>query len=794
MPDKTPVPGRIRPAPEAPSAPKDGARRGFLRRAAALSGGMVAAGAALAPGRAAAQDTSALVPDWSKTLGAPILTSPYGVPSRFEASVRRRESPGLTRTPHSSVSFTPLQNLFGIITPSGLHFERHHAGIPDIDPFQHRLMVHGMVKAPRMFTVDDIIRFPSVSRVHFIECGANTGMEWGNVAVPTVQFSHGMLACSEWTGVLLSTLLDEVGVDRKAAKFVLAEGSDGAALTRTVPIEMALDDVIVAYGQNGEMLRPEQGYPLRLLVPGVQGVSASSGCAASRSATSRGTRAKNRCTTSTSSPDGIHRQFTWIQEAKSVITSPSGGQVILDKGYHQITGFAWSGRGKVRRVDVSTDGGRNWRTAQSAGAGAHQGADALSHRLELGWRPGAAAVARRRRHRLRAARAAPAARRPRHAVDLPQQRDPDLARRCHRRGVQCPGSLSRSEPGRGCVAIGRRAAVAHVRGCRSLPVLAAEPRSAPKYGFGQAPTPEQIAAWDIDVRPDGKGLPPGRGTVAEGQAIYDVKCASCHGTFGESTDTWPSPAASVRSRPTSRCAPPAASSPTRRRSGTTSTARCRSQPEDADARRGLRADGVRAAPVGHPSRRRALDRESLPKLKLPNRDGFTTDHGFMRRDGKPDVMNTLCMTNCGAEVRLSSEYPGLRPRLAWQPRRADARPRSGRRHRRFTRHQVRVRRWPRPARRERRRRRNPRHPDPAAMVKQAGCTACHAVASRVVGPGFREIAAKYAGDAGRPRRSSPPRCVRAGVGVWGQIPMPPQAQVKEADARTMVQWILGGAK
>ncbi len=364
MPEKTLVPGRIRPAPEAPSAPKDGARRGFLRRAAALSGGMVAAGAALAPGRAAAQDKSALVPDWSKTLGAPILTSPYGVPSRFEASVRRRESPGLTRTPHSSVSFTPLQNLFGIITPSGLHFERHHAGIPDIDPFQHRLMVHGMVKAPRMFTVDDIIRFPSVSRVHFIECGANTGMEWGNVAVPTVQFSHGMLACSEWTGVLLSTLLDEVGVDRKAARFVLAEGSDGAALTRTVPIEMALDDVIVAYGQNGEMLRPEQGYPLRLLVPGVQGVSSVKWLRRIEVGDQPWYTREEALHYIDLLPGGVHRQFTWIQEAKSVITSPSGGQVILDKGYHQITGFAWSGRGKVRRVDVSTDGGRNWRTAQ----------------------------------------------------------------------------------------------------------------------------------------------------------------------------------------------------------------------------------------------------------------------------------------------------------------------------------------------------------------------------------------------------------------------------------------------
>ena len=137
------------------------------------------------------------------------------MPSKFEAKIERRESPGLTRTPHSSVAFTPLQNLFGIITPSGLHFERHHGGVPEIDPHQHRLMVHGMVANPRIFTMDDILRFPSVTRIHFIECGANTGMEWANVAVPTVQYSHGMLACSEWTGVLLSTLLEECGVDRR---------------------------------------------------------------------------------------------------------------------------------------------------------------------------------------------------------------------------------------------------------------------------------------------------------------------------------------------------------------------------------------------------------------------------------------------------------------------------------------------------------------------------------------------------------------------------------------------------
>jgi sulfane dehydrogenase subunit SoxC len=357
-------PGRIRPAPEHHLAPPSATRRGFLRRAALLSGGALAGTAAAAQASDLARNLPPNVPDWSKSLGAPVLASPYGVPSTFEARVHRRESPGLTRTPHSSVSFTPLQSLFGIITPSGLHFERHHAGMPEVDPHQHRLMIHGLVREPRIFTMDDLMRFPSVSRVHFIECGANTGMEWGNVAVPTVQYSHGMLGCSEWTGVLLSTLLDEVGVDRKAAKFVLAEGADGAGLTRTVPIGMALDDVIVAYGQNGEMLRPEQGYPLRLLVPGVQGVSSVKWLRRLEVGDQPWNTREESLHYVDLLPGGKHRQYTWIQEAKSVITSPSGGQVILDRGYHEITGLAWSGRGKVKRVDVSTDGGRNWRTAK----------------------------------------------------------------------------------------------------------------------------------------------------------------------------------------------------------------------------------------------------------------------------------------------------------------------------------------------------------------------------------------------------------------------------------------------
>ncbi len=360
------VPGRIIPAPEnhltaeAVAAVRN-SRRGFMRAAAGAAVAGVS-GAALAQGAGKAEPPN--IPPWTRSLGPGVATHGYGMPSKFEANVQRRESPGLTRTSQSSVSFTPLQNVFGIITPSGLHFERHHSGMPEVDPAQHRLMIHGLVRRPLILTMDDILRFPSVSRIHFIECGANTGMEWGNVAVPTVQYTHGMLACSEFTGVLLSTLLEEVGYDKKNGKFILAEGADGSALTRTVPMEMALNDVMVVYGQNGEMLRPENGYPLRLLVPGVQGVSSVKWLRRIEVGDKPWNTREESLHYIDLMPDGMHRQYSSVQEVKSVITTPSGGQKLLDKGYYEISGLAWSGRGKIRRVDVSTDGGRSWRTAK----------------------------------------------------------------------------------------------------------------------------------------------------------------------------------------------------------------------------------------------------------------------------------------------------------------------------------------------------------------------------------------------------------------------------------------------
>lgn len=368
-------PGRLRPAPEGFLSEEQvkavaAGRRDFLRKS------FLAAGAAMAAplvARASEGDSNILeLPSWSTTLGQPVATRPYGMPSQYESQLLRRESPGLARVGGASVSFTPLQGLFGIITPSGLHFERHHQGWHDIDPSKHRLMVNGsdasLIKKAKVYTLDELMRLPSSSRIHFVECGANTGLEWGNVAVPTVQYTHGMLSCSEFTGVPLRVLLDDCGVDYKKARYVLAEGADGSSMTRTIPMEMVESgEVMVAYGQNGEMLRPENGYPLRLVVPGVQGVSWVKWLRRIEVGDKPYATKDEAVHYIDLLPNGQHRQYSSIHEAKSVITTPSGGQTLLDKGFYNVSGIAWSGRGRIKQVDVSFDGGINWQTARIEG-------------------------------------------------------------------------------------------------------------------------------------------------------------------------------------------------------------------------------------------------------------------------------------------------------------------------------------------------------------------------------------------------------------------------------------------
>ena len=351
-------------------------RRDFIRRAFAGAAAAGAAPLALAqanPVPADGGDPNILnLPEHTTGLGQPVVTDGYGKPSKYETNVQRRQSPGLTQTTQASVSFAPLQSLFGIITPSGLHFERHHQGWWDIDPSKHRLMLNGsdpsLMKTPKVFTMDEIMRLPSVSRFHFIECGANTAVEWGNVAVPTVQYTHGMISCSEFTGVPLKILFDLCGVDYRRARYVLGEGADGSSMTRTIPMELVESgEVFVAYGQNGEMLRPENGYPLRLVVPGIQGVSWVKYLRRIEVGDMPYGAKDEAVHYMDLMPNGLHRQYTNIQECKSVVTTPSGGQVLLDKGFYNITGLAWSGKGRIRKVDVSVDGGRNWRPARIEG-------------------------------------------------------------------------------------------------------------------------------------------------------------------------------------------------------------------------------------------------------------------------------------------------------------------------------------------------------------------------------------------------------------------------------------------
>ncbi|MDE2298103.1 MAG: sulfite dehydrogenase [Burkholderiales bacterium] len=365
--------GRILKAPEGQLSPAlleqaRKARRIFMGKALAMGAGAVGTVASGAAADVGAGDPAILkLPAHSTGLGQPVAATGYGLPSKWEKNIQRRPSPGLTQVPQASVSFCPLQSLFGIITPSGLHFERHHQGWWDIDPSQHRLMLHGMVREPRVFTMDDLMRLPSVSRIHFIECGANSAMEWGNSAVPSVQYTHGMLSCSEFTGVRLSTLLEMCGADTKNGKYLLAEGADGSSMTRTIAMANALDDVMVAWGMNGEMLRPENGYPLRLVVPGVPGVRWVKYLRRIKVGDQPFYTKDEEIHYVDLMPDGHLRQFTSVQECKSVITTPSGSQTLLDTGFYNITGLAWSGRGKIKRVDVSVDGGRNWRTARLEG-------------------------------------------------------------------------------------------------------------------------------------------------------------------------------------------------------------------------------------------------------------------------------------------------------------------------------------------------------------------------------------------------------------------------------------------
>ena len=351
-----------------------GARACFTRRGwLATAPGAAVAGLAMTRSDALWNQAQEASPAVAAAAG-PGSPDPTKVPGRFVSEVGSR-APGeeprrLVRSlALSSSSRTPIHELQGTITPADLHFERHHAGVPEIAAEDHELLVHGMVERPMVFRMADLKRYPQASRICFLECSGNGGGAYSRDRMPTeitAQQLDGLISTSEWTGVMLSTILREVGV-RPGASWLLAEGGDAAVMARSVPLEKALDDAMLAYGQNGEAIRPEQGYPVRLLLPGWEG-NAQVKWLRRIEVTDRPTMTRDETSRYTDPLiDGTARQFSFVMDAKSVITFPSYPYVLPERGWWEISGLAWTGRGRVTRVEVSTDGGRSWTPAQIEG-------------------------------------------------------------------------------------------------------------------------------------------------------------------------------------------------------------------------------------------------------------------------------------------------------------------------------------------------------------------------------------------------------------------------------------------
>ena len=345
---------------------KKPSRRAFLSGAAAVGAGVVTSSVARA------QTADPLIvesQDWAQSFGDGVDATPYGLPIEYEGDVIRRNVEWLTADTVSSINFTPIHALDGTITPQGCAFERHHSGAIDLKKSDYRLMINGLVDTPLVFTYEDLERFPRENHVYFCECAANTGMEWAGAQLNGAQFTHGMIHNMEYTGVPLRLLLQEAGYDT-TGKWVFVEGADASSNGRSIPMEKALDDVLVAFKANGEALRKEHGYPVRLVVPGWEGnmwvkwirrIEVTNEPVESREETSKYTDTLE---------DGTSRKWTWAMDAKSVVTSPSPQAPITHgKGPLVITGLAWSGNGAITRVDVSTDGGKTWETARLAKPG-----------------------------------------------------------------------------------------------------------------------------------------------------------------------------------------------------------------------------------------------------------------------------------------------------------------------------------------------------------------------------------------------------------------------------------------
>lgn len=333
-------------------------RRLFMRNSALMLGATASAGVANA---ASIGENS---PPWMKTPGLPLRE--YGVPSEFASATKRAVlKPYGDMAPGTGVSLTPLQSIHGTITPNGLHFERSHNGIPNIDPEQHELVIHGLVKQPLKFSFNDLLRYPTVSRQCFIECAGNSFFNSNMVKEPMqvpVGHLHGLISTAEWTGIPLSVLLDEAGV-KPSGRWLLAEGADAAGMSRSIPMEKALDDAMIALYQNGEPVRPEQGYPMRLVIPGFEG-NMNVKWLRRLKVTAEPTYTKDETSKYTELlPDGMSRLFTYTMGVKSTITRPATGVAMTGQGYYEVSGLAWSGHGRISRVEVSADGGNTWADA-----------------------------------------------------------------------------------------------------------------------------------------------------------------------------------------------------------------------------------------------------------------------------------------------------------------------------------------------------------------------------------------------------------------------------------------------
>ena len=479
-------------------------RRALLTGAAAVAGTAAAAGFVGRPAKVRAQSIAAGSPPSMLVPGVPM--SGYGMPAKYEADVARpfslregREGTGSSRTPHHLLN--------GTITPNGLHFERHHNGVPDIDPAQHKLLIHGLVDRPLTFTVDTLHRYPMVTRIALVECAGNSAANTRpEPPQTTAGVIHGLVSCSEWTGVPLSTLLAEAGVDQSGA-WILAEGADPVGMSRSVPMAKALDDAMIALYQNGEAIRPEQGYPMRLLLPGYEGnmsvkwlrrIKVADGPTHTKDETSK---------YSDLMPDGVARQFTYALGVKSFITHPSFGMTMQGSGFYEVSGLAWTGHGHIARVEVSADGGTSW-----ADAALNEPVLPMAltrFRIPWQWDGGAATLMSRAtddKGNIQPTRAVWA------AQYAPRQI-------YHYHAIQ---SWRIATGGRSRMFTSRLAASALVA------LLAASAATAAPQ-LGQEATPEELAGWDISIPPDGSGLPPGSGDAVQGAAVYAEKCETCHG-------------------------------------------------------------------------------------------------------------------------------------------------------------------------------------------------------------------------------------------------------------------------